>query len=145
MSHNSLMRSREKRRKYTPIDSKSLLVLLRTLIDWETFRGYLNMALHRGLSSERKRGRPAYDAVMMLRIIILRELNEFSDDRMEEELREHRDYREFVGIADNGRIPDAKTIWLFRHKLAESDSVRVLFEAFLAVLLKRGSSRGTRA
>src|SRR4051812_43245961 len=44
----------------------------------------------------------------------------------------------FLGLGLADRVPDAKTVWLYREKLAQAGLVEALFEAFNAHLKSRG-------
>ena len=57
------------------------LVKLAALIDFETFRRKLTSALKRSDGS--KGGRPPYDPVLMLKILVIQAANGLSDERAE--------------------------------------------------------------
>ncbi|MBQ6771534.1 MAG: transposase, partial [Bacteroidales bacterium] len=40
-------------------------------------------------------------------------------------------FRRFLGLAEGDRVPDARTIWLFRERLAKSGKVGDLFQKFV--------------
>jgi len=44
----------------------------------------------------------------------------------------------FLGLGLSDRVPDARTIWLFREKLTEAGSIGPLFERFDAMLRQSG-------
>jgi hypothetical protein len=88
---------------------------LRAVVDFELFRPELEAALAR--ADRRRGGRPPYDAVMMLRILVLQTLYTLSDDQTEYQLRDRLSFMRFVGLALHEPVPDAKTIWLFREQL----------------------------
>ena len=44
----------------------------------------------------------------------------------------------FLGLGLNDRVPDAKTIWLFREHLAQADAIKSLFARFDDHLTKAG-------
>jgi hypothetical protein len=100
------------------------LVLLASHIPWEDFRPALKTVL--GRSKRKKGGRPPFDAVLMFKILVLQALYNLSDDQTEYQIR------------DRQRIPDAKTIWLFRETLAQAQVVETLFEQFETYLAVHG-------
>jgi IS5 family transposase len=53
-----------------------------------------------------------------------------SDDQIEYQIHDWRNFRQFLGLEIGEQIPDAKTIWLFRNQLAEKELVEPLFERF---------------
>ncbi|WP_253730172.1 transposase [Treponema sp. OMZ 790] len=85
-------------------------------INWEIFRPLLKKALTKepkGLG-----GRPAYDYVMMFKIIILQKLYNISDDQTEYQINDRLSFMRFLGLELKDKVPDAKTIWLFKEKLS---------------------------
>ena len=89
-------------------------------------------------------GRPPFELVTMLRTHFLQQWFNLSDPAMEEAFFDTPLYREFVGLADNFRLPDESTILRFgktpspRHRLEKhSLAVRILAEV-TAVLTERG-------
>ncbi|MBK7389385.1 MAG: transposase [Bacteroidetes bacterium] len=54
---------------------------------------------------------------MMFKILILQELYGLSDDQIEFQLLDRLSFQKFIGQGLNNRVPDAKTIWLFRNTL----------------------------
>ena len=44
----------------------------------------------------------------------------------------------FLGLGIEDRIPDAKTVWLFRQQLTEQGSIEALFEQFDSYLRQQG-------
>ena len=91
---------------------------LAQVVDFELFRGELDAALER--SDRAKGGRPPYDAVLMFKVLILQTLYTLSDDQTEYQIRDRLSFMRFVGLALEDRVPDAKTIWLFREQLTRA-------------------------
>ena len=44
----------------------------------------------------------------------------------------------FLGLGLEGRVPDAKTVWLYRERLVQADMVEVLFKQFDGYLARQG-------
>jgi transposase, IS5 family len=109
---------------------------LAMVVDFELFRPELEAALER--SDRSKGGRPPYDAVLMFKVLVLQTLYTLSDDQTEYQLRDRLSFMRFVGLALEDRVPDAKTIWLFREQLTKTGAVQRLFERFDAVLRDAG-------
>lgn len=109
---------------------------LGTLVDFEIFRAPLVRALRR--SDGAKGGRPPYDPVLMFKILVLQALYNLSDDQAEFQIRDRLSFMRFLGFGLNDRVPDAKTIWLFRELLVRAEAVETLFAAFDARLGERG-------
>lgn len=112
------------------------LVKLDAAVDWEMFRP----ALQTIRDKERKSnaGRSPLDAVMMFKALILQSLYNLSDDALEFQIADRLSFMRFLGLALNKRVPDAKTIWLFRDRLTEAQLAETLFERFDAHLNEKG-------
>jgi IS5 family transposase len=61
-----------------------------------------------------------------------------SDDQAEYQIRDRLSFMRFLGLDLDQRIPDAKTIWLFRETLTQAQIVETLFEQFEAYLAAHG-------
>jgi transposase, IS5 family len=105
---------------------------LSSVVDFELFRPVLDAALVR---SDRSRGgRPPYDAVAMFKMLVLQALYSLSDDAAEFQVRDRLSFMRFLGLGLSDRVPDAKTIWLFREQLVRAGAMEKLFERFDAAL-----------
>lgn len=109
---------------------------LNALVPWEVFRKPLAKALKR--SDGAKGGRPPYDPVRMLKILVLQALYNLSDDQAEFQIQDRLSFMRFLGLGLSDKVPDAKTIWLFREHLAEAGAVDNLFARFDKHLAKAG-------
>lgn len=106
------------------------------IIDFESFRPTLNS----GLKKERKSraGRPPFDSVMMFKVLVLQRLFNLSDEQTEYQITDRISFQRFLGLSLGEKVPDAKTIWLFRNTLMEAGIVDVLFSQFNQMLEERG-------
>ena len=112
------------------------LARLSRVVDFEVFRGELEAALSR--SDRSKGGRPPYDPVMMLKVLVLQTLYTLSDEQTEYQLKDRLSFMRFVGLALHDAVPDAKTIWLYREQLARAGAVERLFARFDGLLRAKG-------
>ena len=112
------------------------LLKLKDLVPWESFRPLLEKA--RQAPSKQATGRPAYDSVLMFKILILQSLYNLSDDQTEFQIRDRLSFMHFLDLTLADRVPDAKTTWLFRDTLAKKGVVETLFEHFSAHLTHSG-------
>ncbi len=103
---------------------------------WEVFRKPLAKVLKR--SDGARGGRPAYDPVMMFKIMVLQALYGLSDDQAEFQIQDRLSFMRFLGLGLGDRVPDAKTIWLFREHLTQACAVENLFARFDKHLAKAG-------
>ena len=112
------------------------LVKLNTLVDWEAFRPTLEMLRQKERKSNA--GRKPFDVVVMFKILILQSLYNLSDDQTEFQIRDRLSFMRFLGLTLGDRVPDAKTIWLFRDQLTEAGLVRTVFAQFDQFLREHG-------
>ncbi|PJK27361.1 IS5/IS1182 family transposase [Minwuia thermotolerans] len=61
-----------------------------------------------------------------------------SDDQTEFQVRDRLSFMRFLGLGLHDRVPDAKTIWLFRELLVRARAVESLFDRFDAHLRDHG-------
>ena len=116
------------------------LVELNKMIDWEAFRGDIEKAREKAREHERKSaaGAKPIDAVQMFKIMVLQQLNNLSDDRIEYQIRDRLSFMRFLGLNLEDRVPDAKTVWLFRETLKQQGMGEVLFKRFDEQLAAKG-------
>ena len=112
------------------------LVRLNECVNWEMFRGELEVIREK----ERKSlaGRKPFDVVMMFKVLVLQSLYNLSDDAMEYQVRDRLSFMRFLGLSIGDRVPDAKTIWLFREELGKAGLVKRLFKRFDRHLWEHG-------
>jgi IS5 family transposase len=112
------------------------LEAFRVAVDFETFRPELNAAL--SYSDGSQGGRPPFDPVMMFKILVIQAANNLSDERAEFLINDRLSFMRFLGLSWSDRVPDARTIWLFREKLTKAGAINALFERFDATLRASG-------
>jgi IS5 family transposase len=64
--------------------------------------------------------------------------NNLSDERAEFLINDRLSFMRFLGFGLPDRVPDARTIWLFREKLTKAGAIGPLFERFDATLRQSG-------
>jgi IS5 family transposase len=112
------------------------LEVLGRVVDFEAFRATLDAALD--YSDGAKGGRPPYDPVTMLKVLVLAAQNNVSDARMEYLIRDRLSWLRFLGFDLGAPTPDANTIRLFRERLTQAGALDALFAAFDRQLKDRG-------
>ena len=106
------------------------------VIDFESFRPLLEKVNCKERKS--KAGRPSYDVVMMFKILVLQRLFNLSDDQTEYQITDRMSFQRFIGLSLGERVPDAKTIWLFKDTITQKEIIEPLFNQFTAQLESQG-------
>ena len=99
-------------------------------------------ALGRRHRRSRQRGRPGTPAVVVLRMLVLKHLFDWSFDECEREVRANLVYRAFSRI-EGERVPDAKTLIRLAQVL-DGATLKRLLERLVAVASERRVVRGQR-
>lgn len=97
-------------------------------VNFEAFRPDLDKAL--AYADGSKGGRPPFDPVLMFKILVIQTLNTLSNARTEYLINDRLSFMRFLGLGLSDRVPDAKTIWLFRERLTQAGAIDVLFKRF---------------
>lgn len=101
--------------KYAKVkELRSGLEDMKKLLDWNSF-----LALFPDKKTDR--GRPAYDKILMLKILFLQSWHSISDEELEYQMYNRLDFQQFLDFPKN--IPDYSTIWRFREELTEEDII----------------------
>jgi IS5 family transposase len=106
------------------------------LVNFEQFRPELAQAVPRGDGS--KGGRPAFDHVLMFKILLLQAMHGLSDERCEYLIKDRLSFMRFLGLGLADPVPDANTIWTFREALKRAGAVERLFALFDTTLRAAG-------
>jgi IS5 family transposase len=106
---------------YASLDAKKdPLVEIDIVVPWEEFRPLLERIWRKPESERKSRaGRKPIDAVLMFKTLVLDALYNLSDDQVEYQIRDRFSFIRFLGLGLGGRVPDAKTVWLYRKALAQ--------------------------
>ena len=105
-------------------------------VDFEAFRPELVAAL--SYSNGSQGGRPPFDPVMMFKILVIQAANNLSDERAEFLINDRLSFMRFLGLSLSDRVPDARTIWLFRERLTKAGAINALFDRFDTALRAAG-------
>ena len=106
------------------------------IIEWEGFRPEINAAMRKVRKSNA--GRPPYDCILLFKILVLQRLYNLSDDQTEFQINDRMTFMRFLGLELSDKVPDAKTIWLFRDTLSRTDVMEKLFKMFYDQLESKG-------
>lgn len=102
---------------------------LSKVIDFEMFRPKLEENI---LNQNKKNnaGAKPFDVVMMFKIMLLERYYHLSDEQAEYQIVDRMSFRDFLGLSSGDKVPDARTIWLFKENLTQKGVVEQLFEQF---------------
>jgi len=117
----------------------SLLPMIIDLVDLQAMANKVEsvIAPERSTSCP-KVGRPAYPTLLMLKMMLLQTLHNLSDEQTEYQSLDRLSFQEFLGVDFADKIPDAKTLWLFKERLKKHDMGNVIFEVFQQQLHQHG-------
>ncbi len=107
------------------------------VIDFEAFRAILELKL---LNTEKKNnaGAKPFDVVMMFKIMILQRYYGLGDTQVEYQIIDRLSFKKFLGLESGDKVPDEKTVWLFRENLTKSGVIELLFRQFIQFLEENG-------
>ena len=113
---------------------------LNDVIDWELFRPDLESLLGYDNRDLSKGGRPPFDPVFMLKVLVLQKYHNLSDEQTEFQIGDRFSFMQFLGLQPGDSVPDEKTIWDFKGLLDKDgrDGARKLFECFASQLSGEG-------
>ena len=126
--------------RYAGLDAKNdPLAKIDAVVPWEDFRSLLE-ATWRKPPEERKSnaGCKPWDAVVMFKSLVLCALYNLSDDQVEYQIRDRFSFIRFLGLRLEDKVPDAKTVWMYREQLVQAGVIEALFEDFDGYLEKQG-------
>lgn len=67
--------------------------------------------------------RPPYPTVVMVKLLLLQQLYNLSDDVLEYPVLDRTSFQRFLGLEHSRRVPDAKTTWVWRERLKKQDLI----------------------
>ena len=126
--------------RYAALDAKhDPLVKINAVVPWEAFRSRLENVWRKPPDKRKsKAGCKPWDAIVMFKAIILCALYNLSDDQVEYQMRDRLSFVRFLALTLEDKVPDAKTVWLYREQLSRAGLIEALFEDFDAYLKSQG-------
>lgn len=112
------------------------LIMLKRKIPWEVFRPIVANVHDKPRKS--KAGRKPLDPVLMFKVLILQSLYNVSDEQIEYQIRDRLSFMRFLDLSLEDRVPDARTVWLYRQLLTEQGLLEPLFKQFNSTLADQG-------
>jgi len=105
---------------------------LNQVVEWDAFYPVLKKI--REQPRKNSSGRKPYDSVLMFKILVLQHLYNLADEQTEFQIRDRYSFCHFLGLTPEGRVPDARTIWLFREHLKNHDLLDELFAQLMNMI-----------
>jgi len=84
------------------------------LVDWDAFRSVLEP-----LFKNSGEGRPHVDVVLMVKVLVLQSWYGLADEQVERDCKDRLTFMNFLGYP--AEVPDARTIWFFKERLAHEE------------------------
>jgi len=109
-------------------------------IDWELFREELEDILGYSKRDSKKGGRPPFDPVLMLKVLLIQKFYGLSDAATEQQILDRFSFMSFLELRPGDAVPDKNTIWDFKQALEKNDrnGSERLFKRFEKELKKEG-------
>ncbi len=112
------------------------LQILSRAIDFRALAKAVDAKLTLGASG--RGGRPPWPTELMIRLLVLQQLYNLSDEALEYQLLDRASFLRFAGLEGSGRVPDAKTLWVWRERLKRQDLIGDISEAVGLQLAQAG-------
>ena len=108
--------------RYAALDAKNdPLVKVNAAVPWEAFRSRLERVWRKPADKRKSNaGCKPWDAIVMFKAIILCALYNLSDDQVEYQMRDRLSFVRFLALTLEDKVPDAKTVWLYREQLSQA-------------------------
>jgi hypothetical protein len=126
-------------RTASPDARRDPLVGIDAIVPREAFRPALDRVRRKPAAARKARaGRKPVDAVVMFKTLVPGALCTLSDDRIEYRVRDLLSVMRLLGFGPEDRVPDARTVWLYRVGLAQAGLVEALVKEFDGCLARQG-------
>jgi IS5 family transposase len=74
----------------------------------------------------------------MVRVLVIQQLYNLSDEQMEFQLLDRLSFQRFVGLRQSSQAPERTTIWTFKERLIKAGATERIFEAVSQQLNRQG-------
>ena len=119
------------------VPEEHFLRQLREVVDWAVFTAKL-VRLYRGRA---KRGRPPYEPVVILKMLLLSYLYDLSERQTEAYVNDSLSAKYFLGLAVDETAPDHSTLTKFKERI-ERQGTEALLEELLRDIVAMAMSKG---
>jgi IS5 family transposase len=134
MIKESLFAAEEREAKLNKLGD--VLLLLEKHVDFVALAAEIDRAAPR--PGAERGGRPPFPTELMVRVLIIQQLYNLSDEQMEFQLLDRLSFQRFVRLRHSSQIPDRTTLWTFRERLIAAGASETLFDAANRELAKHG-------
>lgn len=74
-------------------------------------------------------GRPPFSVLLMVKLLVIKQLYNLSDDQVEYQALDRVTFQRFLGLKSSSRIPDSKTFWAYQQTLMNAGAAAVIAQA----------------
>jgi IS5 family transposase len=120
----SLFANEERQRKLDRIGDP--LTALAATVDFAAIAARISAALPKVDYS--RGGRPPFAVELMIRLLVLKQLHNLSDDEVEYQALDRASFQRFLGLSASSAVPDAKTFWTFQQALTRAAAGEIVGE-----------------
>jgi len=106
---------------------------IKGMIDWEKFRPFFSDLF---FDDDKTGGRPHYDEVVMMKVLVLQRFYGLSDQEAEFHINDRTSFNNFLGFPD--KIPDYTTVWGLKERLQKSGVLEKIWNELQQQLEDRG-------
>lgn len=116
--------------KYAKVKQlRSRLEDIKNIVDWGSFLALFPDKVN-------NLGRPAYEKILMVKILFLQSCYGMSDEEVEYQLYNRLDFQQFLDFPES--IPDFSTIWRFREELTEGNIIDRIWDELHRQIREKG-------
>lgn len=134
MIKTSLFADQEREAKLNKLGDA--LVMTERHVDFAALAAEVDLAAPR--PSRGRGGRPPFPTELMVRVLLIQQLFNLSDEQMEFQLLDRLSFQRFVGLRASSQIPDRTTIWTFKKRLIQAGASESVFDAVNRQLSQHG-------
>ena len=112
---------------------KEFLTQIERIVPWKEWLALIQPCYYKG-----ERGNNPYPLETMLRLYLLQNLYDLSDEATVVETIDSRAFSDFCGVDSSNQVPDGDTLGRFRNLLLKNGLQEKLFAQVVAMLMERG-------
>ena len=112
---------------------REFLTQIERIVPWKEWLSLIRPCYYKG-----ERGNKPYPLETMLRLYLLQNLYDLSDEATVAEAIDSRAFSDFCGVDSSNQVPDGDTLGRFRNLLIKNGLQEKLFAQVVAALMARG-------